>query len=68
MGDTYSDFLLGDVNLDGKISLKDCTMIKMYLAKMIELTDEQLARADRNQDGKVNLKDSTSILMLDILS
>ena len=28
---------------------------------MIELTEEQLLRADANADGKVNLKDSTRI-------
>ncbi|MBP3627482.1 MAG: DUF4469 domain-containing protein [Clostridia bacterium] len=56
-----SVFILGDVNLDGKVTLKDSTIIRYYYVKMIELTEEQLLRADANADGKVNLKDSTRI-------
>ena len=51
----------GDVNLDGAVTLKDCTMIRMYIIGRIELSEKQLERADTNSDGKVNLKDVSVI-------
>ena len=54
-------FILGDVNFDGKVTLKDSTLIRYYYSGELEFTEEQLLRADANADGKVNLKDSTRI-------
>ena len=54
-----STFAPGDVNRDGKISLKDCTLIRYHLEGKSELTGEQLILADANEDGVVNLKDAT---------
>ncbi len=53
--------LLGDVNLDGEITLKDCSLITYYYLEMVTLNAEQLLRADVNSDGKHNLKDATRI-------
>ena len=53
--------LLGDVNGDGEISIKDCTYIRYYSVNRIVLDDNQLSRADVNADGVVDLKDATMI-------
>ncbi len=51
----------GDVNGDGKVSLKDVTILKYYLADMIVLDDGALVRADVNSSGFVTLKDASTI-------
>ena len=58
-----SDIILGDLNLDGKLSLKDATLLRLYLTHKSELTEAQLARADVNKDGKISVKDITFIRM-----
>lgn len=55
------DEILGDVNSDGKVNVKDATMIQKAAAKIIALTDAENMRADVNGDGKVNVKDATAI-------
>ena len=54
-------FPLGDVNGDGKVSVKDCTMLKYYLAGRLTLTSLQLNRGDINGSGIISLKDVASI-------
>ncbi len=56
-----SDFMPGDVNRDGKLNIRDATLIQKYLAKLESLDKEQIALADYNADGKVNVKDATRI-------
>ena len=56
-----SKYLLGDVNRDGKLNIRDATLIQKYLAKIAELDKEQIALADYNQDGKVSVQDATRI-------
>lgn len=53
--------VLGDVNGDGKVNVKDATLIQKAAAKIIELTDEEKLRADVNADNKNNVKDATAI-------
>lgn len=53
--------ILGDVNGDGKVNVKDATLIQKFAAKLIDLTDAEKLRADVNGDGKVNVKDATAI-------
>ena len=50
--------LLGDVNLDNKVSVKDITYIRYYLIGKIELSDAQKKNADMDADGEVTLKDA----------
>ena len=52
---------LGDVNGDGKVNLKDASLIQRYALELTSFTDEQKAAADFNNDGKVNLKDASTI-------
>lgn len=53
------DFQQGDINLDGKISIKDATLIQKHLGKIKELTAEQLVLADVDGIEGVNIKDAT---------
>ncbi len=53
--------ILGDVNDDGKVNIKDATQIQKAAAKLITLSKNELARADVNADTKVNIKDATTI-------
>ena len=64
LDDRADEFILGDVNLDGEVTLKDCTLLRMYLADIVTLNEEQLKRSDVNNDGKVNLKDCGEIRVL----
>ena len=51
----------GDVNMDGCVSLKDSTAIKLYLVDRMDLDASQRRCADTDDDGEVTLKDSTFI-------
>ena len=53
--------ILGDVNGDEKVNIKDATMIQKAAAKIINLTDDENARANVNGDNKINVKDATAI-------
>jgi len=53
--------ILGDVNGDGKVNIKDATQIQKFAAKLLDLTEDEKLRADVNSDGKVNVKDATAI-------
>lgn len=53
--------ILGDVNNDGKINIKDATLIQKHTAKATKLSKEQIKKADVNKDGKVNIKDATAL-------
>ena len=53
--------ILGDVNGDGKVNVKDATQIQKAAAKIITLTEDEFERADVNADTKVNIKDATTI-------
>ena len=56
-----SEYPLGDVDLDGKVTVRDCSAIQKHLAGFINVSDQQLALADVNGDGSVNVIDSTEI-------
>ncbi len=55
------EFEVGDVNKDGKVNIKDATLIQKHIAKLLELDSAQLVLADCNMDNKVNIKDATYI-------
>ena len=52
---------IGDVNRDGKLNIRDATLIQKVLAKLEQFDNEQLILADYFADGKVNIKDVTQI-------
>lgn len=53
--------LLGDADKNGKVNIKDATLIQKYSAKLVEIAESDMYVADVNSDGKVNIKDATSI-------
>ena len=59
--DATKDYMLGDVNGDGKISVLDATLIQKYLAGLVTFSDTQKAAADVNGDGSVSVLDATLI-------
>jgi C1A family cysteine protease len=56
-----STILMGDVDLDGSISINDVTKLQKYLAMITTLTSEQINVADFNGDNSVNICDATAI-------
>ncbi len=53
--------LIGDVTLDGSITVSDATEVQMYCTELTELTSNAITAADVNVDGRVNIKDATAI-------
>ena len=53
--------LLGDVNLDGSVSIRDVTEIQLYLANLAELDAEAIANADYDENGIVTIADATAL-------
>ena len=55
--------VLGDVNLDGTVTVNDVTLLQKYLAAIVTLNNEQLLAADYNRDGMITIYDCTLIQM-----
>jgi hypothetical protein len=51
------DNVIGDINGDGKINIKDWNKLYNHINETEQLTGDQLFCADINEDGKVNIKD-----------
>ena len=58
---TGTEYQLGDVNLDGVVSITDATDILKYNVDLITFTDEQKALADFDQNGTINVSDASEI-------
>ena len=59
--DAAKDFLLGDVNNDGKINMLDAILVQKHGIGLTALTDTQLQIADVTGDGNVNIRDAILI-------
>lgn len=55
------EFKNGDVNKDGRVSVKDATLIQHKIAKLKEFDETQERLADYDLNGFVNIKDATKI-------
>lgn len=53
--------VLGDVNLDGRIDIKDVSLIQMYLSDIVNISEANVVAADVNRNGKVDVNDATLI-------
>ena len=53
--------LVGDVDGNEKVNVRDATNIQKFLAAIIDFTDQQIALADTDGNTKVNIKDATAI-------
>ena len=60
-GSVVSDALLGDVNLDGTVNIRDVTLMQRALAQYETLTPEQRMAADTDGDGSVTVEDATAL-------
>lgn len=58
---TVTPPVIGDPDSDGKITVKDVTMIQMYCAEMIDADDEQKKQMDVNGDGRISVLDATML-------
>ncbi|MCD8026967.1 MAG: dockerin type I repeat-containing protein [Clostridiales bacterium] len=56
-----SSMLIGDVNLDGNISVADATAIQKFVVGTQAFSEEQFALADVNGDGSVTVADATTV-------
>lgn len=60
-------YQMGDVNGDGKVNSRDALMIKQFVVKMIELTEEQKVYAnvyyDVDSDGNPNINSRDAMLL-----
>lgn len=54
-------YALGDVNMDGRVTVEDATAIQKYLVELLTENDINLELADFNQDGKISISDATYI-------
>lgn len=52
-------FMLGDVNKDGVVDIKDVTILRRYLAGTVAADTVDAPAADCNEDGVVDIKDVT---------
>ncbi|MBQ2943761.1 MAG: starch-binding protein [Ruminococcus sp.] len=55
------DIILGDADLDNKISVKDATTIQKAVAELLTLSEDANKAADADGSGNVNVKDATAI-------
>ncbi len=54
--------IIGDVNLDGNVSLADSIFLNKYVAGLVDLSDIASANADTNADGYVDADDALVLL------
>ena len=54
-------YLIGDIDFSGEISIKDATLIRKHLAKMIDFDIITLTVADVDTSGKCNISDATNV-------
>lgn len=54
-------FILGDVNSDGEVNIKDATAIQKHIAQLEILEEGLLAAADFDGDEVITIKDATAI-------
>lgn len=55
------DVTLGDVNMDGDITVIDATEVQRYVAQLVAFTNDQFTAADVDHDGSITVKDATTI-------
>lgn len=56
-----NEYEIGDVDMSGKIDIRDATLIQSYSADLKTLSDYQISIADVNGDESVNVSDATQI-------
>ncbi len=54
--------LIGDTNLDGKVSVLDIIRLNKYNAKIVQLNEQALRNAECKSDGVINGSDLTALM------
>lgn len=62
--DYTPSFILGDVNLDGKLDIRDATEVQLYIAGAANFSNRACAAADVNKDSQISILDATEIQLL----
>ncbi|MDD6435099.1 MAG: dockerin type I repeat-containing protein, partial [Clostridiales bacterium] len=57
----FAETLIGDIDRDGDVTVKDAVCLQNYLDGLISFTDEEFLVADFNGDGRVNYTDLTEL-------
>lgn len=57
----FESNLMGDVNNDGKLSIRDVTCIQLHISSQRLLTGKSLELADYDGNGEVNIMDATAL-------
>jgi len=57
MNKFYAPPVIGDVNCDGKVTMKDVLLLRRYLAAIVTLTNRARLRADFTEDNRVSMQD-----------
>ena len=60
--DTALNVMLGDVNGDGRINVRDARAILRYIAGLVGEDELEVNAADFNGDGRINVRDARAIL------
>ncbi len=58
--------MIGDVNLDGNVSLADSIFLNKYVAGVVNLSDLAYSNADTNADGYVDADDALVLLKFQV--
>ena len=56
-----AEYILGDADLNGEISITDVTLIQKYIADTIQFESSQLKVADVTEDKNISIDDATDI-------
>ncbi len=56
-----SKILIGDVDLNGELSVTDATLIQKQIVGLFEFSAEAKKAADTEMDGNISIKDATAI-------
>ncbi len=56
-----SEFIIGDADGDGKVSVADATFIQRHIAQLTSIDEDRLTCADTDKDGRISIVDATTI-------
>lgn len=55
------EYLLGDADLNGKVNVKDATLIQKHVAGLEEITSYALLAAETDLNGRISVVDATNV-------